>query len=723
MKIGIIPRLVHLESMRVQHIFSFCLFFLAGLPLHAERVQSAHATVELVSDASEIAPGQTFHLGVTFDKEPHWHIYWKNPGASGLAPEFDWDLPAGFEVGAIEWPAPEKIELEGLVSYGHEDLTTYVVPIHAPANLEPGAEVPIRLDVSYLICEKMCLPGDASLALTLVAGTNQKPSPDAAVFERARAAQAKSEVPFSFALVAQTEESLTMEVSGAALPESLYFYAEQEGLIDPNAEQAYSVVDGVGRLTLPLDHAIMEYEAAELKGVLQSPDQSWQAALPLDSQDAGASRPAETSVGEGATASAGLEQSLLDLGLGGWLILAFVGGLVLNVMPCVLPVLSLKVFSLLNHSGQSRSHALAHGIAYTLGVVASFVLLAAVLFSLRALGESVGWGFQLQNPGFVVVLGLIFFLFGLNLMGVFEIGSGLVGADAKVAGRKDLFGSFGVGVLAAVVGAPCVGPFVGGVSGLALQANTFTGLLIFAMLGFGMAAPFLFLAIFPKLVAYLPKPGPWMETFKQSMGFLLMAALVFLVYLLGQLAGLDAITTMLVVLLVAAIAAWIYGRWGAPVKSAKTQGVARLVAVLLLLLSLIWGLLAVDAAYDASAGEATSEVAEGWARWSPEAVERAITADKPVFVDFTATWCLICQVNKKTALHTEATRELFEDYGVVSLVADWTRRDPAITDELEKFGRSGVPLYLLYSPEGEVTVLPQNLTNGMIREAVEALKL
>jgi thiol:disulfide interchange protein DsbD len=386
-------------------------------------------------------------------------------------------------------------------------------------------------------------------------------------------------------------------------------------------------------------------------------------------------------------------------------------------------VLSLKVFSLLNHSGQSRSHALAHGIAYTLGVVASFVLLAAVLFSLRALGESVGWGFQLQNPGFVVVLGLIFFLFGLNLMGVFEIGSGLVGADAKVAGRKDLFGSFGVGVLAAVVGAPCVGPFVGGVSGLALQANTFTGLLIFAMLGFGMAAPFLFLAIFPKLVAYLPKPGPWMETFKQSMGFLLMAALVFLVYLLGQLAGLDAITTMLVVLLVAAIAAWIYGRWGAPVKSAKTQGVARLVAVLLLLLSLIWGLLAVDAAYDASAGEATSEVAEGWARWSPEAVERAIAADKPVFVDFTATWCLICQVNKKTALHTEATRELFEDYGVVSLVADWTRRDPAITDELEKFGRSGVPLYLLYSPEGEVTVLPQNLTNGMIREAVEALKL
>lgn len=705
------------------YLFSFCLFFVAGLPLHAEPVQSAHATLELSSDVAEIAPGQTFHLAVTFDMEPHWHIYWKNAGASGLAPEFDWDLPAGFEPGPIEWPAPKRISLEGLVSYAHEDVTTYIVPIRAPADLAPGAEVPIRLDVSYLTCKDLCLPGDARLALTLKAGTSQQPGPAAAVFERARAAQPKRGVPYSFALVAQTKASLTLEVAGAALPESLYFFAAQEGLIDPNAAQAYSVDDGVGRLTLPLDPAFAEYAANELPGVLQSPQQSWQVALPLEVQDAGLSQPVEKSAGAAAAASPGLEQRLLQLGLAGWLILAFFGGLILNVMPCVLPVLSIKVFSLLNHSGQSRRHALAHGLAYTLGVVASFVLLAAVLFSLRALGESVGWGFQLQNPGFVLVLGLIFFLFGLNLLGVFEIGSGLVGADTKVAGRKDLFGSFGVGVLAAVVGAPCVGPFVGGVSGLALQANTVTGLLIFAMLGFGMAAPFLLLAIFPKLVAYLPKPGPWMETFKHSMGFLLMAALVFLVYLLGQLAGLEAITVTLVVLLIAAVAAWIYGRWAAPVKSARSRVVARLVTILLLLLSLIWGLRAVDAAYDASAGAATAGIGENgtWTTWSAAAVERAIAENKPVFVDFTASWCLICQVNKKTALHTEATRELFEEYGVVGLVADWTRRDPAITAELEKFGRSGVPLYLLYSPEGDVTLLPQNLTSGMIREAVEEL--
>ncbi|HKK17779.1 MAG TPA: protein-disulfide reductase DsbD domain-containing protein [Opitutales bacterium] len=695
-------------------------FLCLAIPgLKAGPVESVHTTIELVADSREIAAGENFRLGVTFEMEPEWHIYWTNPGASGLPPEFEWELPEGFEAGEVQWPAPERISLEGLVSYGYKDTVTLIVPIRVPADLEPGTEVPIGLEVSFLICKEVCLPGDASLDLALTVGNTPKPASDLEVFERAEASHPKAAFPFNIATVAQEEKTLTVEISGEGLPESLYFYAGESGMVDPNANQAYELVDGVGRLTLPLDFAFFENEMTALKGVLQSPGESWQATIPVAAKEAGASRATGApSQAESNGTPAGLEQQLLDLGLAGWLVLAFLGGLILNVMPCVLPVLSLKVFSLLNHSGQSRGHALAHGIAYTLGVVASFVLLAAVLFGLRALGESIGWGFQLQNPGFVLVLGLVFFLFGLNLLGVYEIGSGLVGADAKVAGRKDLFGSFGVGVLAAVVGAPCVGPFVGGVGGVALQTNTVTGLLIFAMLGFGMASPFLFLAIFPKLVGYLPKPGPWMETFKQSMGFLLLAALVFLLYLLGRLAGVMAITAMLVVLLLAAIAAWIFGRWGAPGKSGKTRRIAKLATAFLLLGSAYWGLRSVDAAYDSHAGG--SAVDSNWSVWSPETVDKALKADKAVFVDFTATWCLICQVNKKTALRTEATRELFEDYGVVSLVADWTRRDPEITAELEKFGRSGVPLYLLYGPDGEVTVLPQNLTNGIIREAVEA---
>ncbi|MGB0743240.1 MAG: protein-disulfide reductase DsbD family protein [Opitutales bacterium] len=697
------------------------IFFMALGSALAQPVQSVHTTVELISERSEVAPGGTFHLGVVFEMEPEWHIYWKNPGASGLAPVLEWDLPDGFSVGEVQWPTPKAISLGGLVSYGYKDVAALIVPIQAPEDLEPGTEFSISLELSYLICKELCLPGDAILKLNLKAGATSVPSAKLDLFERARAAQPNAEHPFALSSVGRGEKTLQVEISGADLPDSLYFYAEEEGLIDPNEAQSYTVAKGVGILTLPLDHAYFEKDGPEMKGILRSASQSWHVVLPAYAEPAASVAPAADSVMTTAPRQEGLEQRLLDLGIVGWLALAFVGGLILNVMPCVLPVLSLKVFSLLNHSGQSRSHALAHGIAYTVGVVASFLVLAGVLFGLRALGESIGWGFQLQNPGFVLVLGLVFFLFGLNLMGVFEIGSGLVGADTKVAGRKDLAGSFGVGVLAAVVGAPCVGPFVGGVSGVALQANTFTGLLIFAMLGFGMAFPFLILAIFPKLMAYLPKPGPWMESFKQAMGFLLMAALVFLVYLLGQLAGLASITVMLVVLLIAAIAAWIYGRWAAPVRSARSRGIARLLTLSLLLGSGFWGLRSVAAAYNDYSGLAVAAEGDSWAPWSATAVEQAMAEGKPVFVDFTATWCLICQVNKKTALRTEETRALFEKNGVVSLSADWTRQDPAISAELEKFGRSGVPLYLLYAPDGEVSVLPQNLTNGIVRAAVEAL--
>lgn len=685
---------------------------------HAQPVPATQATLELLAARQQIVPGETFHLAVRFELEPHWHIYWRNPGASGLAPEINWQLPAGFEVGAMQWPAPERISLEGLVSYGYEGVVTFVVPLTAPEGLEQGAIIAIQAEVFYLICKEQCLPGEANLRLELPVGVATDPPAREVIFEAARASQPFKDMPFELNALALEGRTLTVELRGDALPDELYFYAETEGLVDPNAEQPYERLDGVGRLRLPLDYAYFEGEGMALHGLMQSAESTWEVRVPPLAKLPPVER---TSRSVPTQSSGGVEQGLLDLGLAGWLLLAFLGGAILNVMPCVLPVLSLKVFSLLHHRGQGRSQALAHGGAYTMGVVASFLVLAGVLFSLRALGESIGWGFQLQNPGFVLVLALVFFLFGLNLMGVFEIGASLVGADAKVAGRKDLVGSFGVGVLAAVVGAPCVGPFVGGVSGVALQVHTLTGLLIFATLGLGMASPFLLLAAFPKLVGYLPRPGPWMETFKQLMGFLLMAALVFLVYLLGQLAGTPAITAMLLVLLIAALAAWIYGRWAAPVKSPKTRALARLTALSLLALSTMWGLRAVGAAYASYLGGPASSVAEGepWAPWSVEAVDAALAEGKPVFIDFTATWCLICQVNKKAALRTEATRALFDANDVVRLSADWTRYDPAITAELERFGRSGVPLYLLYGPDGAVRVLPQNLTNGILREAVE----
>jgi thiol:disulfide interchange protein/DsbC/DsbD-like thiol-disulfide interchange protein len=690
--------------------------------LRAEPVKAQYATLELLSETTTVVPGETLNLALHFELEPHWHIYWKNPGASGLPPEIEWDLPEGFVAGAMQFPAPERIEVGGLMSYAYEDVATFIVPIEVPEDLELGATIRIGAEVFYLICKDICLPGDASLSLELLVSDAAQSSADAARFDAARASQPIEASVWQFEAEVR-EQTMDLRVVGPEIPENLYFYASDEGFVDPNAPQPFSIEDGVGILELPLGFAYFEAESSVLKGVLQSPDSSWAVEIreSTGSRVGSVAEPTESAPSVVQSGNEGFEQKLLDLGLGGWMTLALLGGLVLNIMPCVLPVLSLKVFSLLNHSGQSRGQALAHGFAYTLGVVASFLVLAGVLFALRAIGQSIGWGFQLQNPGFVLVLALVFFVFGLNLLGVFEIGGGLVGADQKVAGRKDLFGSFGVGVLAAVVGAPCVGPLVGGVSGVALQTNTVTGLAIFAMMGLGMASPFLFLAAFPKLVGYLPKPGDWMVVFKQSMGFLLMASVVFLVYLMGQLAGLSAITTTLIVLFLASLAAWVFGTWAAPHRSRKSKGVGRLLTLALIAIALVWGLPAVQLAYQANLDTvATESSSGGWKPWSPEAVEVSLDEGRPVFVDFTASWCLICQVNKKTALRTEATAELFDTYDVVTYSADWTRYDPAITEELERYGRSGVPLYLLINRAGVVRVLPQNLTNGTIREAVES---
>ena len=680
-------------------------------------------TVELIAETTVVVPGERFNVALDFRLEPHWHLYWKNPGASGLPVEVEWQLPAGLSAGEIQWPAPERIELGGLMNYGYEDAVTLIVPIQAAQDFELGSAVPIQAEVSWLACEEFCMPGDASLSLALTAGAEAVKSGEAPAFEAARARLPAPIAPWGVTAVIEGQDLvLTIEqVDGLAIPSDLYFYADKEGVIEPSALQALSSVgEGQVQLRAELDVAQLQEPSAAVAGVLQSQSGNWSINLRIGADAAGA---ATESLAGQVPAATGFEGVLLNLGLPGWLLLAFLGGLILNVMPCVLPVLSLKVFSLLKHSGQSRVQALLHGGAYTAGVVASFLALAAVLLALRAVGERIGWGFQLQSPNFVVVLTVVFFLFALNLMGVFEVGTSLVGADTKVSKRNDALGSFGMGVLAAVVGAPCMGPLVASVSGIAVQTNAATGLLIFGVMGLGLASPFLFLSVFPKLVAYLPKPGVWMESVKQFMGFLLMAAVVFLALVAGRLGGVDAVIALLIALLVAGLAAWIYGRWSVPVKPKRTQRIAQVISLALLVVASYYAISETKAAYENfETGSSVSKNGQ-WQPWSSERVETELAAGKPVFIDFTASWCLICQVNKKVATHTQATEALFEEYGVVALEADWTRYDSAITTELERFGRSGVPLYVLYAPDGEVTVLPQSLTNGIVREAVEkALK-
>jgi thiol:disulfide interchange protein DsbD len=704
--------------------------------LDGEPVEVGPARVSLLAEEDAVAPGSSFTVGLHFELEEHWHVYWRNPGASGLPVTIDWDLPPGFEAGPIEWPAPEAIPLGGLVNYGYEDEVLLAVEMRAPADLAAGRDISLRAEADWLICKEACLPGSASLSLELPVrpAAEVRPSGDADRFAAARARLPEADPPFTLRFLAE-EEALFLELhpaDGAELPSDAYLFAAEEGIVDPNGSQALTRdPEGTAQLRIPLEVGASGNLPGRLEGVLQTSGpggkKHWKVAVPLGGPDseaveAVAGSGANPATGAASSGADGFEGFLLGRGLAGWIVLAFLGGLILNVMPCVLPVLSLKVFSLLRHSGQSRAHSIAHGFSYTAGVVVSFLILASMLLVLRAGGEQIGWAFQLQNPAFVVVLAFVFFLFGLNLMGVFEIGTSLVGADSAFARRHDLAGSFGMGILAALVGAPCMGPLVASVSGIAIQGTAATGLLLFTFMGLGLASPFLFLAVFPKLTAFLPKPGAWMESLKQFMGFLLMAALLFLLWVLSDQSGVDAVIAVLGALLVAGLAAWVYGRWAAPAKGPRSRWIARAAAAALLLLSLGYGLDEARAGHDRlMTGPAVAEGENGWAAWSQEAVSRELAAGRPVFVDFTATWCLICQVNKKTVLQTEEAAALFEEYDVATLEADWTRADPEITAELEKYGRSGVPLYLVFSPEhpGRPEILPQRLSVQVIREALQ----
>lgn len=709
-----------------KRIFGGIAACLAFAGLEAAPVQADYTTVELIAESRGIVPGESFDVAIRFELEPHWHIYWQNPGASGLPLEITWELPEGIEAGVIQWPVPERIPLEGLMNYGYEDTAVFIVPMRASEDLELGATVSLKADLFWLICKEMCLPGDASVALQLPVVEVAELSSEASAFSTARDAHPLENDHLQSTAYVDGEALVLLIESDQPLFSELYFYADAGGWIDPNAAQTATAKSASSvELRLQLDGPFFEDPPEMISGILESPGGAWElsfnivdaeSVISVASSDVVAA-PTFNVISKGDS----VEDKLLALGLPGFLMLAFLGGLILNIMPCVLPVLSLKVFSLLKHVGQTRAEALRHGLAYTVGVVASFLCLAGVLFALRSVGERIGWGFQLQSPGFVVVLTAIFFLFGLNLMGVFELGSRLVGADASVAKRNDTFGSFGMGVLAAVVGAPCTGPLLAGVSGLAVQASVGTGLLIFGTMGLGLASPFLLLSVFPKLVAFLPKPGLWMESFKQGMGLLLMAAVVFLAFIAGRQGGVDAMFVLMCMVLVCGVAGWVFGRWGALSRSKRSQWIAKLLAIGLVAGSIFYTAKATEAAYEQHVLSAIDEAAPSgqWGPWSEEKVQELLKQGKPVFVDFTATWCLICQVNKKVALRTSATEQLFDEYGIAALSADWTSNDPVITDALERFGRSGVPLYVLYAPNGEVTVLPQSLTNGIVRDSVE----
>ena len=690
------------------------LLTLAGLAEGGATGASRNVQVELVPEVEWVQPGTPFTLGLRLKMAPHWHTYWKNPGDAGLGTRLRWALPEGFEAGAFQWPAPEAIPAEPLMSYGYSDEVTLLTEVRPPAGLAPGASVKLGGRLDWLECKDVCLPGRAQLEIELPVRA-EPPAPSAArqaLFTATRARLPQDGSAWHARLLQSGPKlALAFQPQGAQV-EAATFFPEASRVIDhPAPQRLLRTADGLSlELTRASDAEALERVAGVLVIEAPGPRRALALTLPVESVTAlpkgtAVARPPD---GGPARPSAGL---LPALGF------AFLGGLILNLMPCVLPVLSLKVLGFVRHAGGERGRAWRHGLAFAAGVVASFWALAGLLLALRAAGQQIGWGFQLQSPGFVAALSFLFFLIGLNLLGVFEVGTSLTRLGDAGPG-SGLGSSFSSGALATVVATPCTAPFMGSALGFGLSQPAPVALAVFTSLALGMAAPYLLLSLSPRLLRFVPKPGAWMETFKQAMGFVMMGTVVVLVWIYGRQAGNDAVAWLLGGLVVLGVGAWLYGRATAP----GNEGPHRLslaLAGLFAVAGLALGLSQARAAAPTPNGAAVVEGGIAWQPWSPEAEAAARAAGQAVFVDFTAAWCLSCQVNERIALRAPAVAERFARHGVTAFKADWTLHDERITAALRGFGRSGVPLYVLYPPGGQARLLPEVITPAVVLSALD----
>ncbi|MEO6095475.1 MAG: protein-disulfide reductase DsbD domain-containing protein [Fibrobacteria bacterium] len=741
---------------------------------------SAHVEASLLAEPGMVAPGQTFRAGLHLKLEPDWHVYWKNPGDAGLPVSMNWTLPKGAATGPILWPYPSRIEVPPLMNYGYHDEVLLPIDITTPAQAEVGGKFELKAKAKWVVCKDICLPGGAELSLSVPVGVAGASNPvHAALFSRAQTALPLASSEWTFSAQAQDSTLLVIATppagtaaASASAADAFSFFPDIPDLIEYAAPQKFYPVPGGYALELkavPPEQDGVEGEKAEgdnigpdsLTGVAVS-ESGWNhahakavevrvpiirgkakpaalaAAITVSGNPPSAPGSAGSESGQptaGAPPGSGVgsaQSGFVKLLL--MLLLAFTGGLILNLMPCVLPVLSLKIFDFVKRAGQSRWKIFSHGLVFTAGVLISFWFLAGLLLILRSGGSELGWGFQLQSPGFLVVLCALFFFFSLNLFGVFELGY-LFTRIGGATTSEGWLGSFLAGVTATVVATPCTAPFMGSAMGYAFTQPPYYAMLVFTFLGLGMAAPYLLLSGFPGLMKYLPRPGEWMEHLKQFMGFPLLATAIWLAWVLGKQAGVDALIALLFVLLLAGMSAWILGKWTALHKSTPVRVIAWLVALVVFVPAFILVLIYLDqirdarprAAAEGTAGSAGRQVTENGMTWEPFSEARVaelVGQGKPVFVDFTADWCLSCKVNEKVAFGSSEVRARFNELGLTVLKADWTLRDDIIARALAKFGRNSIPLYVLYSGKGmdDFVLLPEVLSPRILLEALNKIE-
>ena len=669
-------------------------------PAVAQIDQSPKVHARLVSDRDAVRPGGTVTVALEEEIRPGWHTYWLNPGDAGAPTEIKWTLPLGWKAGPIQWPYPQREPVGPLMDYGYEGTVWLLVDIHVPADASPG-QVNLKAATDWLVCREVCIPEDSTLGLTLFVDP-KAPPPDAISAQTFAAARSKLPAASPWAMHYALAGHLDLYIkeaalAGAAKPVEAVFFPSKPGEVTDAAPQAFGFAkDG---LVLRLKPGTAKFRTLDGIIVLTSADKSVQAlgvhAMPGTVPDVDFEGGGEIS---------------LALAL----LFAFLGGLILNVMPCVLPVLAIKALALARHSGADRVHARAESFSYSLGAILSFIAFGLMIVALRAGGSAIGWGFQLQEPIVVAILALVMFAVGLNLSGVYEVGAVTAGGD--LAQKGGLAGAFFTGVLAVAVAAPCTAPFMAAALGYAFTQPTIIVLGIFAALGVGFALPFLLLGIWPAMHRVLPKPGPWMLRLKRILSVPMYGAAAWLLWVLSQQVDRTGLIAALVAALLLGVAFCAWG--GTRHMGDGLRGAGTMLAVIAMA-GAFYALSLVAAARPSHPQTVSNYAGMNAQTYSASRLARLRQDKRPVFVDATASWCITCLVNEQAALSRPAVQDAFKSNGVAFLVADWTNRNPEITQLLAAHGRTGVPLYLYYSPgAANPVILPQILTENEVLGAI-----
>jgi thiol:disulfide interchange protein len=684
----------------------------AGATVATDQVRA-----ELLAWAPDgVQAGKPLWVGLQLAHIPEWHTYWKNSGDSGLPTQLEWTLPAGITAGDIAWPTPKKIPIGTLANYGYEG--TVLLPV--PLSVEPGfaaSDLEIRLKAAWLVCKKECIPqeGDFVLRIPARSSTGLSSSAFAAAF-------AASPSSLEGAGSRIKVEARAIQVSLAGLPASLQgktldFFPETGSVIEPGAAWQQAWQGAVWTAQIPLSGQRSE-SPQQMPVVVAAGDAAYRIDAPVQGAWPAVAAPATMSpaleAALRANAALGAAPAVTGgqpLGLLAALLGALLGGLILNLMPCVFPVLAIKVVGFTQEKNQAAR--LAGGLAYTAGVLLSFIALGAVLLGLRAAGEQLGWGFQLQSPAVVAALAALFTLIGLNLAGLFEFGSVLPSRVASLQAGNPTANSFLTGVLATAIASPCTAPFMGASLGFALGLPAWQALTVFGAIGLGMALPYLAASAVPAVARALPRPGPWMDTFRRLMAFPMFATVAWLVWVLGQQSGIDGAGALLALLVLMALVVW----------SLTLRGRTRLTLATFSIALAAAGIWAVgqNVTQPMASSALAGDPSERWQVWAPGRVEQLTAQGQNVFVDFTAAWCVTCQYNKKTTLANSTVLADMDAKKVALLRADWTRRDPAVTAALAQLGRNGVPVYVIYKPGSAPVVLSEILSVDDVRAELAKL--